>query len=72
MANRQKEGINTDSQEKRKDTRMFPLASLQANCRKLFGVLTCTFVGATCGMSGSYTVEDMRGHIETWKRKGVR
>ena len=37
MANRQKDGINTDSQEKRKDTRMFPLASLQANCRKLFG-----------------------------------
>lgn len=72
MANRQKDDIHTESQEKRRDARTFTLASLQANCRKLFGVSASTFAGATYGMSGSYTVEEIRAHIEAWKRKGVR
>lgn len=50
----------------------FTVKKLQANCRQLFGVSTSTFAGATYGMTGKYTVEEMRTHIEEWKKKGVK
>ncbi len=49
----------------------FTVEKLQANCRELFGVSTSTFAGATYGMTGKYTVEEMKNHIEAWKKKGV-
>lgn len=49
----------------------FTIEKLQENCQKLFGVSTSTFVGATYGMTGKYSIEEMKTHIETWKRKGV-
>ena len=48
----------------------FTVEKLQANCRQLFGVSTSTFAGATYGMTGKYTVEEMKTHIEEWKKKG--
>ena len=36
------------------------------------GVSTSTFVGATVGMKGRYSVEEMKAHIEDWKKKGVK
>lgn len=50
----------------------YAIEKLRANCRKLFGVSTSTFAGATYGMTGKYTVEEMKAHIEAWKRKGVK
>lgn len=50
----------------------YAIEKLRANCRKLFGVSTSTFAGATYGMTGKYTVEEMRAHIEAWKKKGVK
>lgn len=51
----------------------FPVAKLRANCRKLFGVSSSTFDGATYGMTGEYTVEEMRSHIKEWGgKKGVK
>lgn len=44
----------------------FPLEKLRANCKKLFGVTDCTFTGATYGMAGSYTVEEMKAHLDKW------
>ncbi len=52
--------------------RKFELSKLQENCRALFGVSTSTFVGATVGMKGRYSVEEMKAHIEDWKKKGVK
>lgn len=49
----------------------YTVEKLQANCRKLFGVSTSTFAGATYGMTGKYTVDEMKAHIEAWKKKGV-
>ncbi len=49
----------------------FPLETLAAHCRKLFGVSSCTFAGATHGLSGSYTVAEMKSIIEKWKRQEV-
>lgn len=50
----------------------YTIDKLRANCRKLFGVSTSTFAGATYGMTGKYTVEEMKAHIEAWERKGVK
>ena len=56
----------------RTGAKKFPVEKLQANCQQLFNVSTSTFAGATYGMTGSYTVEEMKAHLETWKKKGVK
>ena len=38
-------------------------------CRTLFHVSASTFAGATAGMTGEYTVEEMRKHIDEWLGK---
>ena len=50
----------------------FTVERLAANCRQLFGVSSCTYAGATHGMTGEYTVEEMKKHIEEWKKKEVK
>ncbi len=52
--------------------RKFPLDKLAANCRELFGVSACTFAGAAYGLSGEFTVAEMRERLEKWSRKGVK
>lgn len=49
----------------------FTIEKLRANCVDLFGVTSSTFAGATYGMTGKYTVEEMKNHLESWKKKGV-
>nr|DAG87052.1 MAG TPA: hypothetical protein [Caudoviricetes sp.] len=50
----------------------YAVEKLQENCRQLFGVSTSTFAGATYGMTGKYTVEEMRAHIEAWQKREVK
>lgn len=50
----------------------FTVEKLQANCRQLFGVSTSAFAGATYGMTGKYTVKEMKAHIEAWQKKEVK
>lgn len=50
----------------------YPVEKLRANCRELFDVSSSTFAGATYGMTGEYTVEEMKAHINAWKAKGVK
>ena len=45
---------------------VFSLEKLREDCKKLFGVEPFVFDGATYGMTGEYTVDDMRAHINTW------
>ena len=50
----------------------YTVDKLRGNCRRLFGVSTSTFAGATYGMTGKYTVKEMCAHIEAWGKKGVK
>ena len=47
----------------------FPIERLAKACRTLFNVSASTFAGATAGLTGEYTVEDMRKHINEWLGK---
>lgn len=47
-------------------TPKFTVEKLQPHCMRLFGVSSCTFAGATHGMTGEYTVEEMKAHIKKW------
>lgn len=63
------------SEEKEIDTGKAPKFSverLRADAFKLFGVSQSTYAGATYNLSGEYTVEEMRSHIEDWLKKEVK
>lgn len=60
------------AQAKATAAKKYTVEKLRENCLKLFGVTTSTFAGATYGMTGKYTVEEMRAHIEAWKKEGVK
>lgn len=47
----------------------FPVERLAKACQTLFNVSASTFAGATAGMTGEYTVEEMRKHIDEWLGK---
>lgn len=72
MATKRKTTVVTKAAPKEAAAPKFMVEKLGANCRQLFGVSTSTFAGATYGMTGKYTVEEMRAHIEAWKKKGVK
>lgn len=50
----------------------FTIDKLRENCRQLFGVSTSTFAGATHGLTGTFTVEEMKAHIDKWGKEGVK
>jgi hypothetical protein len=50
----------------------FTIDRLRADCSKLFGVSTSTFDGATHGLKGEYTVEEMKSIIQKWMKKEVK
>ncbi len=50
----------------------FSVERLGKNCRQLFGVSSCAYAGATHGLSGEYTVDEMKAHIESWRKKEVK
>ena len=50
----------------------FPVANLRKKCYALFGVTTSTFDGATYGLNGEYTVEEMKDKIAKWQNKEVK
>ena len=50
----------------------FPLEKLRANCKELFGVTDCTFAGATHGMAGNYTVDEVKAQIDKWRGTEVK
>ncbi|MDE5917227.1 MAG: hypothetical protein K2G62_03775 [Oscillospiraceae bacterium] len=51
---------------------VFSVERLKENCIKLFGVSQSTFDGAAYGLSGEYTVKEMKSLIEKWKTKEVK
>ena len=51
---------------------VFSVERLKENCVKLFGVSQSTFDGAAYGLSGEYTVREMKSLIEKWKTKEAK
>lgn len=72
MASKTKANVTVAAQAQAEAGMKFTVEKLRENCRQLFGVSTSTFIGATYGMTGKYTVEEMRTHIEKWGKKGVK
>ncbi len=46
--------------------RKIPIEKLRRSCVKLFGVTPSTFDGATVGLTGRFTVNEMQAHIDKW------
>jgi len=49
----------------------FAIERLRKDCLRLFDVTLSTFNGAVCGLTGEYTVEEMRKRIDAWRGKQV-
>lgn len=50
----------------------YPLDQLRKHTLKLFGVTSCAFDGATYGMAGEYSVEEIKKAIERWSAKEAK
>lgn len=50
----------------------FSIEKLRENCLTLFGVTSSTFDGATYGLKGDFTVEEMKKIIAEWQNKEVK
>lgn len=64
--------VTEEKKSENEQSPKFSVEKLAANCRQLFGVSSCTFAGATHGMTGEYTVTEMKAHIEKWGRTEVK
>ncbi|TCX51929.1 MULTISPECIES: hypothetical protein [unclassified Dehalobacter] len=53
--------------------RVFPLAALRKECRRLYDISASTFDGATAGLrpDKEYTVEEVKNAIEKWQGRKV-
>ncbi len=63
-----KKEVTTAEQAEQK----FTIPKLQKYAFELFGVPTSTFVGATYGLEGEYTVEEIKARIAEWKDKEAK
>ena len=56
-------------QAKKPEEPTFSVEQLRPSARELFGISQSTYDGATDGLTGEYTVEAMRKHIENWLKE---
>lgn len=63
MANKTKA---TPAADKVEAGRKVPIEKLRRSCVELFGVTPSTFDGATVGLKGKFTLDEMQAHIEKW------
>lgn len=54
-----------------KEESKFSLEVLRANCLKLFKVSTSTFDGATKGLVGDFTIEEIKTKINGWLKQPI-
>ena len=50
----------------------FAIEKLRENCVQLFNVSDSTFAGASAGLTGEYTIGEMKNIIATWLKKEVK
>lgn len=76
MAKTRKEGVPAEQQTVQEspvssaEKPRFSVATLRASARKLFGVSISTYDAATYKLTGEYTVDAMREHINKWLKEG--
>lgn len=63
---------NETAAETKQAAPKFTVEKLRENCLTLFGVTTSTFDGATNGLDGAYTVDEMKDKIAKWQNKEVK
>ena len=51
---------------------VFEIAELRTHCMTLFGITQSAFDGATFGLKGKHTVEQVKATIKNWNEKEVR
>lgn len=71
MAKKSSPAVNQEAPAQAQ-AKKFTIDKLRENCRQLFGVSTSTFVGATYGLTGTFTVAEMKAHIDKWAKEGVK
>lgn len=49
----------------------FSVERLRKDCSKLFGVSISTYDGATHGLDGEYSIDEMKNNINNWLKKEV-
>lgn len=50
----------------------YSIGKLRENCLKLFGISQSTFDGVSYGLTGKYTVAEMKSVITKWQNKEVK
>lgn len=58
--------------ETNKEESKFSLEVLRANCLKLFKVSSSTFDGATKGLNGDFTVNEIKEKIKGWLEQPIK
>lgn len=75
MAKTQKASSELEAEAKELETPAAPpkfaIERLRRECLSLFDVTVSTFDGATFGLKGEYSVEEMRVHIKKWQNMRV-
>lgn len=61
------EGAELQQQEVHKA----PVEKFRRYCIDLFGVTPSTFDGATAGLTGEYSADELKAHIKNWLEKEV-
>lgn len=67
----QKDSLEKKEKVKRQTGPKYELDKLRENCQALFNVSVSTFDGAAVGLTGEYSVSEMRAIIKKWKSKEV-
>ena len=68
MANKEK----SEAVEATATAPKFTIEKLRSNCVALFGVTSSTFDGATHGLNGEYTVDEMKNAIQKWQKTAIK
>lgn len=59
----------TGNEKAEKTPQKFTLEKLRENSATLFGVSESTFIGATHGLKGEFTISEINNVISNWKKK---
>jgi len=69
--NKASEEANAGDNTPEDETAKFTVERLGKDCYRLFGVSSSTYDGATYGVKGEHTVEEVRNIIDSWLKKQV-
>ncbi|MDR1753315.1 MAG: hypothetical protein LBR74_00185 [Eubacterium sp.] len=50
----------------------FALERMQRDCLKLFGISKSTFAGASLGLTGEFTIKEIREKINKWQNTKIK